>query len=516
VNNTIRIEGKEKKKNYYKISEVAFSDNGCGMDASVLTNCLAMGYSSRYGDRGGIGRFGVGMTLASINQCKKVEIYSKAHGGAWLYTYIDLDEITDGTMDEIPEAREATPPAKYSDMISNERGTLVIWKKYDKQPESADKIEQELHIWMGRTYRYFIWDDITLTINNKHVYAIDPLYVNANKTQNPDIPVAKEYDPIVFNYATMKELDDPEDLPLDAPIKIRLSILPEEFRQKQGAGGSEEAIKYYINRNNGLSIVRNRREVFYGEIPYFKPAFEEIDRWWGCEISFNAVLDKAFTVKNIKRGAIPVADLRERIQDEINPTRKTVKTMVQKFWREQEAKAATPPEEDNGHGEAEDVAGNTQMPKSQIDKNKNTEDEIDRAVDLYSGDDQAQKDALRGKLSKKILAIEEREWLGSDFFNTEYLGGKSLLVYNTRHQFFKELDKIMQAILVVYTVSRLHQALRTLIDLLLVSFSKAEALFDPGQSMKVETFMEDIKADWGKFLKQYLETWQAHKEEDDL
>ena len=66
---------------YYKIKEIAFSDNGQGMNRETINNCLAMGYSSRYNDRSGIGRFGVGMTLASINQCKRVEVYSRE--GFW-------------------------------------------------------------------------------------------------------------------------------------------------------------------------------------------------------------------------------------------------------------------------------------------------------------------------------------------------------------------------------------------------------------------------------------------------
>ena len=76
------------------ILKVAFGDDGSGMPADILHRCLQLGYSSRYNDRGGIGRFGVGATLAAINQCRRVEVYSKAGQGPWLYTYVDLDEIT--------------------------------------------------------------------------------------------------------------------------------------------------------------------------------------------------------------------------------------------------------------------------------------------------------------------------------------------------------------------------------------------------------------------------------------
>ena len=44
------------------IRSVAFADNGIGMDSTTIHNCLQLGWSSRYNDRDGIGRFGVGMT----------------------------------------------------------------------------------------------------------------------------------------------------------------------------------------------------------------------------------------------------------------------------------------------------------------------------------------------------------------------------------------------------------------------------------------------------------------------
>src|SRR3712207_8272631 len=43
------------------------------MDANTLHSCLKIGWSSRYNQRGGIGRFGVGMTMAAIHECKRVE-----------------------------------------------------------------------------------------------------------------------------------------------------------------------------------------------------------------------------------------------------------------------------------------------------------------------------------------------------------------------------------------------------------------------------------------------------------
>ena len=79
------------------INKIAFADDGDGMDKQVLHQCLQLGYSSRYNDRAGIGRFGVGMTLAAINQCKRVDVYSRTGPGDWPWTYLDLEEVKEGT-----------------------------------------------------------------------------------------------------------------------------------------------------------------------------------------------------------------------------------------------------------------------------------------------------------------------------------------------------------------------------------------------------------------------------------
>ena len=62
-------------RNYSQIRTLAFGDNGIGMDAPTLAKCLKLGWSSRFNDRSGIGRFGVGMVLGAIHECKRIEVY---------------------------------------------------------------------------------------------------------------------------------------------------------------------------------------------------------------------------------------------------------------------------------------------------------------------------------------------------------------------------------------------------------------------------------------------------------
>ena len=67
------------------LESIAFGDDGIGMPPNILENCLTQGFSSRYNDRSGIGRFGVGMTKAFMNQCLICEVYSKEKDKDWFY-----------------------------------------------------------------------------------------------------------------------------------------------------------------------------------------------------------------------------------------------------------------------------------------------------------------------------------------------------------------------------------------------------------------------------------------------
>ena len=69
---------------------------------TMVTECLRTNYgdSIRLGEsqnrgKGGIGRFGVGLTHASLSQCRRVDIYSWKRPGVVLQVHLDLDSVVD-------------------------------------------------------------------------------------------------------------------------------------------------------------------------------------------------------------------------------------------------------------------------------------------------------------------------------------------------------------------------------------------------------------------------------------
>lgn len=487
---------------------VAFGDDGHGMDAATLQRCLQLGFSSRFNDRSGIGRFGVGVTLAAINQCKRVEVYSKTHNGKWLHTYIDLDEIAEERQEGIPEPKEADPPNDLAHLISDRAGTLMVWLKHDKQDAPADRLIEEFTIWAGRTYRRFLWNGVSIVVNGKQVPAIDPLYVCTAQTRFPEDPSAEEFSTMCINWPVPAQIDAfSPNAPDNSEIKIRMSLLPESLRKAQGAGNAAATKERLIHMNEGVSIMRNDREVFYGPIPWWpgKP-FQEIDRWWGCEISFDAVLDYSFSVKNIKRGAVPLAELKKAIADKIEPTRKTALERVRDVWKANADKERRE-QQRRRHSKAEDVAkkGDPNLPRGSIDTSKDLQQEIEQFTATFlEGKTEEERARWRELFKSQPFTIEDDRWRGAEFLDIKHLGGKDVLLYNETHLFHQVLSTVETALL-QSDADDPAMTLRALIDLLLISYSKAESMFSEDQ----EHLLEQLRMYWGNFLLQYIRAWQG-------
>jgi len=383
----------------------------------------------------------------------------------------------------------------------------MIWRKHDKQDAPASRIMEEFETWAGRTHRRFIWRGVDIYINGKLIPGIDPLYVTTERTRFPDDPSAREFSMIRLKWPVPDQLDAfASEVPQESEIEIRLSLLPEKFREKQGSGGSAEAVERKIDMNEGVSIMRNDREVFYGRIPWWpgRP-FKEIDRWWGCEISFDAVLDYSFSVKNIKRGAVPLTELKKAIADKIEPTRKTALEQVRDLWKRNDEEAKKE-ERRRRHAQAERVAkkGDAKLPKGSIDEKKDLEEEVERFTEQYlSGKTAEEKARWRELFNSQPFTIEDERWKGAEFLDIKHLGGKDVLLYNSSHLFHQILSELEEQ-LADAEEGDPGLTLRALIDLLLISFSKAETM----SPQEFEHQLEQLRMYWGNFLLQYIREWR--------
>jgi Histidine kinase-, DNA gyrase B-, and HSP90-like ATPase len=498
-------------KNKKKISRVFFADNGIGMNADLLHKCLKLGHSSRYNDRSGIGRFGVGMTLGAIHECRKVEVFSKQAGGDWNYTYIDLDDIQNGVLKYIPIPIRKTPESKYTDFI-NSSGTLVIWSKYDRQVDKYEDILAETKIWLGRTFRKFIWGTakgfgvVEIKVNNVNVQAIDPLYYTKDKTGFETEEKAFLFEKEILKTPVPEEFNNSLQT---SDVIINMSLLPKDYRRERGKGGDKFAEARFIDRNEGVSILRNDREVFYGNIPY-SYTVDPRDRFIGIEISFDAILDTEFSVKNIKRGAVPIRELKDKIVSHILPTIRTQREVISNGWNE--ALRDTIGELDDKNKalgisplHKATMALLTGSKDTIIQKGKlgETKSNTSIAKKINPKADERQIAEIINGLKENGITIDEREFIGGDFLDIDHGNGLKTLIYNTNSTFYKAYKEILQEL-----NSDLANDYKVLIDLIFVAYMLAEDTIDPNEELMGADFVSSIKSNWALELTKILRKWK--------
>ena len=520
----IRIEFQERvdrNARSKKIGRVLFADNGIGMEKNILHTCLKLGKSTRYNDRSGIGRFGVGMTLGAIHECRHIDVYSKVKGGMWHYTYIDLDEIKNNTLTKIPVPVQKDPEFEISNYIKDS-GTLVIWSKYDKQIEPYETVVEESKIWLGRTFRKFIWGEakgykeIDISINNNKIKAIDPLYFNKCKTGFENEDPSKLDKPTNLDWLIPQEANAKKQ---KSNIQIKTSLLPEIYRRESGKGGDKYSKERFINRNEGLSILRNDREVYYGFIPHTSPnlhgdeSARNVSRFIGCEISFTAELDQEFAVKNIKRGAVPVRELKKKIVEILRPTFLTKLETIRNRWAEikREREENTNDENEglnisNTHGITNKILKENKEALLKKDKAGKEENNSKIVSKVKPGAQGKELDKILKGLKENGITIDEREFVGDAFIDIEHGNALKTMFYNTNSTFYRAYKEILDEI--KSKNESIASDYKVLIDLIFVAYMLAESQIDPEEVFDGESFVEELKSNWAISLSKILKRWK--------
>lgn len=444
--------------------KIVFGDDGIGMNKEILQTCLVLGESTRPNSRKGIGRFGVGMTNGAISLCNKIQVYSRENQGNWYFIELDLKKLNAEGSPVVTYAEEAKLPEDYKDMVGD-HGTLVIWSDIDRI-DSTFKTEELKH-WLGRTFRKFIGEKIIedgkpidnpnkinfimdvigespQTDGSGEIYAFDPLYIIPNKNRPTDSTAESKGDwEIEFE---VSDIDKPDEDRKIGKIRIRMSFTPEEWRPKEGSGGSAENNARHLKDNEGISILRNHREVAYGKIPFWEPTFKDKDRWWSCEIDFEPVLDYWFSVKNIKVGARPLPKLRKELEKEIQGTRKNLVNLVDDVWDKAKSESIVDPITPGTSRDSDDLQPRPPKPSKSISKEEKERIEAELKKKKLREEEQiAILKRIEDPESPPILLQERYVDVKStdDFIEVEPMGNKTIVWMNMNHQFFQNVyDKI--------------------------------------------------------------------------
>lgn len=505
-----------------KVDMIWVADDGAGMEKEILWESLVLGKSNRLVSRVKIGKFGVGLILGAISIGRCIEIFSRTNAeNEFLYTYIDLDEIKDkeNPMRWAPEPVIKKLPSEFRELFDGKKGTLVIISRCDRINDDASVVSAGISSYLGRTYRKFIEGGLEIRFNGNKVYLQDPLYLSG-----PTFFDTKgQLDP-------KAELIDQESIPLPIPgkegetakIDITLSLLPKEWRSYQGQGISPDLKRRKVDQNEGVSILRANREVFYGKIPYLigakgQSSYENKDRFWGCEISFPPELDEYFQVRYIKRGVEPVTSLREKLREILTAAIDDLRKRITSDWSKETAEKG---KNKGTFGNAEAVVNKTEIAgtmksttigssMSEDDEDALVEEVVSRIPSEKTGDEERKLEQNERKkaIKSKPLSLVPVSYPASILFEPVYLMNHKIVInINVSHPFYQEFIVPLCGDLEKDTddLSVEKMKMRDAIFLLFCSYARASAMYDSEAAQDVLTnHLSDIGTFLATFTKEY-------------
>ena len=118
-----------------QIYQIGVFDNGNGMDLDTLHLALEFGASKNREDPDGIGKFGMGLPNSSISQCRRVDVWSWQNKEEIGHTYLDIDMVLRGELEDIPYPQLSSLPADVLnclDEIMPTSGTFILWSNIDR------------------------------------------------------------------------------------------------------------------------------------------------------------------------------------------------------------------------------------------------------------------------------------------------------------------------------------------------------------------------------------------------
>lgn len=395
-------------------------DDGIGMDRKTLTQALRFGGSSRYNNRSGLGRFGMGLPNASLGQARRVTVYTW-QSGICLTSYLDVDEIASGDLSSIPAPQRIKWPAVPFEPINTDHGCCVIWDNCDRlDNRRASTLGRKLKHSLGRTFRNFVAKDVLISVNDELVKPRDPLFLMSNAVHAG----GRQFQ----NIWQCELFVDPDDR--DGPtamVNVTFSELPIEAWH---ALSNEKKRELGIANGAGVSIVRGDREVDFGWFFMGIKRRENYDDWWRCEVRFDPALDEAFGITHTKQQIRPKEYLVEAITSYIETTAKALNARARQNY------AGVKASKDSASAEQIAVIRDTRMKPLPTSLGTSNSHEMERLIERHHVLQVARESNNAGTATYHLV---EDDLADSCFFKPMNAGGTVVGVINPRHQFHKKI-----------------------------------------------------------------------------
>ena len=236
---------------------LAIVDDGSGMSYDELIQAMRYGSQNASDKRpaNDLGRFGLGLKMASLSQCRKLTVVSKkdgcVNGARW-----DLDLIYD-TNDwtlQLFSADELRAIRCIDKLQGLNSGTMVLWEDFDRLEEGANDPERVFDEKLQMARRH-----IGLVFHRFLEKDGDATRIKISMNQIPVSPL----DPFLRSNPATQRLED-EFIPVDGGvIKVKPYVLP--YRNK--LSNKEKSQVTDINdlrQEQGFYVYRNKRLIVWG------------------------------------------------------------------------------------------------------------------------------------------------------------------------------------------------------------------------------------------------------------
>jgi hypothetical protein len=300
--------------------QVSVTDNGTGMPPATLQLALQFGGSTKFNSRRGTGRYGMGLPNGSLSQARRVDVYSWTNLENLWSSYLDVDEITSGTLDGVPNPVRLRL-RRTEEHPSSPSGTTVVLSRCDRLDFRTVRAQaKRLHADLGRIFRMQLYNGKLLRINHEKVLPTDPLFLREGSNRVGSKPYGP---PLTFEVSPVGAGRSP------SRIVVSFAILPIE---KWHALSNEDKNHLGISKGAGVSVVRAGREIDYGWYFMGSKRKENYDDWWRCEISFGPELDELFGVTHTKQKINPTETLNEILVPDLERIARELNGLVRKRY----------------------------------------------------------------------------------------------------------------------------------------------------------------------------------------
>lgn len=173
---------------------ITILDDGDGLSRAELIEAMRYGADpNQKREETDLGRFGLGLKMASLSQCRCLTVISKTDGGITSCRW-NLDRVieTNEWTLQILTIEDVIDLPSMKDLLSMSHGTLVVWQNLDKLKERATDVSELMKETLQSCKKHLslvfhrfmepIKNPLSIYLNNDKLVPLDPFFTSSNLT----------------------------------------------------------------------------------------------------------------------------------------------------------------------------------------------------------------------------------------------------------------------------------------------------------------------------------------------